>query len=336
MKICICGGGSLGHVCAGMLASDPENTVNIYTRRPDQWGKEIIIDDCIGKTLVGKLANVSNKPEDVIADCDMVFLCLPGFAIEDTLLSIKPHLDKHTMVGSIISSSGFFFAAHRILNESTPLFGFQRTPYIARLSEYGHRASLLGHKKQVSIAVEHCSCSKESIVNLIEKLFATPTILLNNFYEASLTNSNPILHTGRLYGLWKNWNGEFYERAIMFYKEWDDNSSEILLQMDTEFMSLLDKLPVNKKLIPSLLEYYESSDAQSLTKKISSIPAFENIVAPMYKTDYGWMPDFKSRYFTEDFPFGLKFIKALAEKHEVYTPLINEVYAWGMSHISNR
>lgn len=36
-------------------------------------------------------------------------------------------------------------------------------------------------------------------------------------------------------------------------------------------------------------------------------------------------------YFTEDFPFGLRFIVDLARKHGVETPKIDIVYEWGMS-----
>ena len=42
----------------------------------------------------------------------------------------------------------------------------------------------------------------------------------------------------------------------------------------------------------------------------------------------GWKVDFSSRYFTEDFPFGLRWIKELAQKHKIMTPTIDKVYAW--------
>jgi hypothetical protein len=48
----------------------------------------------------------------------------------------------------------------------------------------------------------------------------------------------------------------------------------------------------------------------------------------------GWIPDFESRYFTEDFPYGLRFIKELAQKHNIDTPTIDKVYNCGMQHIS--
>lgn len=47
----------------------------------------------------------------------------------------------------------------------------------------------------------------------------------------------------------------------------------------------------------------------------------------------GWIPDFLSRYFTEDFPYGLRFIWQLAREHKVDVPTIDRVFEWGMSKI---
>lgn len=328
-KVCICGGGSLAHVCAGVLSSQPEVEVNIFTRKPELWSHQLEVTDSRGKVYNGNLNIISNSPEEALKDCDIVFLCLPGFAIEGTLNSIKPYIGN-AVVGSIVCSTGFFFAAHRILGEDARLFGFQRVPYIARTKEYGHTANLLGYKPQLAIAVENVE-DNEAFRQLVETLWMTPVKLLGSHYEVSLTNSNPILHTGRLYSMWKDWNGEVYDHNILFYKEWTNEASQMLIDMDAEFMQLLDVLPVTKGAIPSLLEYYESHDEESLTRKITSIPAFRNITSPMKEVDGGWVPDFESRYFTEDFPYGLKFIVELAKDKNIDCPNLNMVFEWGIS-----
>ena len=105
----------------------------------------------------------------------------------------------------------------------------------------------------------------------------------------------------------------------------------MLIDMDAEFMHLLDVLPVSKGAIPSLLEYYESHDAESLTRKITGIPAFQNITSLMKEVDGCWIPDFESRYFTEDFPYGLKFIVELAKEKNIECPNLNKVFEWGIS-----
>ena len=329
MKLTIIGGGSLGHVCAAVASSQPDCEVRLLSGHPEQWTHTVTASDPNGKIFRGIIATISSIPKDVIPDADMVLLCLPGYLIEKNLREIVPFLTPKTTVGSIVSSTGFFFQAHNVLDNTTPLFGFQRVPFIARVQEYGRSALLLGYKNELAVAIENCP-NPESLRLTIEQLFLTPTHLLESFYEAALTNSNPILHTGRLYKMWHNWDGTPYDHQTLFYREWDNASAKLLINMDAEFMQLLEALPVGKGAIPSLLDYYESHDAESLAAKLRSIAAFQTIPAPMLHTEKGWIPDFKSRYFTEDFPFGLKYIKDLATEHNISTPTIDKVLAWGM------
>ena len=44
-------------------------------------------------------------------------------------------------------------------------------------------------------------------------------------------------------------------------------------------------------------------------------------------------PDFTSRYFTEDFPYGMGLIITVAREHDIELPTIERVYRWGMSKI---
>ena len=74
--------------------------------------------------------------------------------IEETLRKIQPYITTQA-IGSIVSSTGFFFRAHEIFPDSTALFGLQRVPYIARVLEYGHKAALLGYKKKLYMATEN-------------------------------------------------------------------------------------------------------------------------------------------------------------------------------------
>lgn len=334
MRICICGGGSLGHVCAGVLSSHNDCSVNLYTKHPQQWKHDIVITDFNNKVIQGRLDVISANAQVAMENCDTILLCLPGFLIEKTLREIKPYI-KGKNVGSIVSSTGFFFMSHDVLGDEAKLFGFQRVPFIARVDQYGQSANLLGYKPKVAIATENIGNADE-FRQTIETLFNTPTTLLNSFYEAALTNSNPILHTGRLYSLFHGKETEFFDHNILFYKEWTDESSQTLIQMDGEFFRLLNSLGLDKGSIPSLLEYYESTDAASLTNKIRSIAAFQNILSPMKETSEGWLVDFENRYFSEDFPFGLRFIKNLAKEKGIVTPTIDKVLDWGMEWIGKR
>ena len=89
------------------------------------------VTDCMGKVYAGHLSVISDIPSEALQGCGIVFCCLPGFALAPTLEKIKAYIGK-AVVGSIVSSTGFFFDAHRILGETSALFGFQRVPFIAR------------------------------------------------------------------------------------------------------------------------------------------------------------------------------------------------------------
>ena len=50
----------------------------------------------------------------------------------------------------------------------------------------------------------------------------------------------------------------------------------------------------------------------------------------MKEVEGGFIPDFKSRYFTEDFPYGLAVVHQLAQEKNVDAPTIEKVLDWGL------
>lgn len=331
MRICICGGGNLGHVCAGFLANRGHQ-VSILTTKPERWSQTIEIVAPDGN-FDGHLAQVTSLPEEVIPQAEIVLVCLPGFAIHNELTKIRPYLSKTCRVGTVVSSTGFFFEAFEVLPADIALFGFQRVPFISRIIEYGRIAELKGYKESLHVAIEQTE-DKESVRVVLEQLFEKPVTLADSFYEVSLSNSNPILHPSRLYTMWKDWQpGIVYPRNPQFYAEWTLEASTLLLQMDDEFQSLLKILGLKEGCIPPILDYYDSSDADSLTQKLRSIKAFQNISSPMKAVEGGFIPDFGSRYFTEDFPYGMRFIVETAQKHHISIPTTENIYQWGLSKI---
>ncbi len=321
---------------AGFLAAHGDCEVSLLTRHPERWQQKLAIKTPEGTVLEGHLKMISADPFEVVSDADIVLLCLPGFSIREVLQLIAPALSPETAVGSIVSSTGFFFEAFDILPAQTPLFGFHRVPFISRLTEYGHAADLLGYKPNLSIAIEQTD-RKEALRATIEQLFQVPVRLLASYYEVSLSNSNPLLHPARLYSLWKDWHeGVVYPEESLFYEQWTQEASTYLIKMDEELQQLLDVLPVTKGSIPTILDYYESTDAASLTHKLQSIEAFKGIKSPMKAVEGGYVPDFSSRYFTEDFPYGLQIVQQQARKHDVKTPMIDEILRWGLTQVAHQ
>ena len=177
IKVCICGGGNLGHVLTGFLSAREDCEVSLLTRHPERWQKQILISKPDGNMLRGNVCRITNQPSEIIPEADVVLLCLPGFSIREELQLLKPFIQPQTAVGSIVSSTGFFFEAFELLPVSTPLFGFQRVPFIARTTEYGRSADLLGFKPELQVAIEHTT-DPEPLRALLERLLATPTILM--------------------------------------------------------------------------------------------------------------------------------------------------------------
>lgn len=327
--VCICGGGSLGHVIAAVLGNKGCR-VNLLTGHPAEWSNELTVSDSNNKVIKGKLHTVSNNAKEVIPSADMVLLCLPGYLIEKTLLSIKPYITHKTYIGSVVCSNGFFWIARHVLGKESKLFGFQRVPYICRVKEYGESAVIKGYKSKLKIAGSE-NVEMKDLSSFFTQTLETPTIPLKHYLEATLTNSNPILHPARIYGMLSRTGQEAFEKELLFYEDWGDYSSEVLINCDNEFQQLLDHLPVNRDEIPTILSHYESTDIPSLTRKIRSIEAFKGIKMGMIKRDDKYYIDYSNRYFTEDIPYGLLIIKSVAVALKKETPCIDTVIQWMQS-----
>ena len=172
------------------------------------------------------------------------------------------------------------------------------------------------------------------LAEMVGELFDLPVEMLPNYLVETLTPSNPILHTTRIRSMFRDWKpGICFDRNILFYEEWDVPSSELLLACDDELQRVCRALEPATGLdlsgVRSLREHYGSPDAPSITAKISGIPGFKGLLSPMKEVAPGqWVPDFGSRYFKADFPYGLKAIKDIAVLADVPVPTIDEVDAW--------
>ena len=324
----------MGHVVAGFVAAQGKHEVCLLTRQPERWSTQLTIEAPEGKTYTGHLSGIYSDAQQAISDAQIILLCLPGYGIRDTLLQIKDYLRPDAAVGTVVSSTGFFFQAIDILSASQTLFGFQRVPFISRVIDYGHRARLMGYKESLELAIER-SAQPGILRDVLSDMLRTPIHLLGSHYEVSLSNSNPLLHPSRLYSLWKDWHpGIIYDRIPMFYEEWTEEAAELYINMDCELQALLEQLPVSKGSIATVLAYYESTDAPSLVRKLRSIEAFKGIASPMKQVEGGFVPDFHSRYFTEDFPYGLAFVHRLTHEKGIPSPTIDKIYEWGMKMIN--
>ena len=200
---------------------------------------------------------------------------------------------------------------------------------MARLVQYGKSVCAIGYRKELhAAALPHCHT--EDCCKFISDIFDMPCIALPNYLNLTLTPSNPILHTTRLRVLFKDYSeGKIYDKVPLFYENWDDESSELLIACDNEVQKICQNLKEFDLLcVKSLKEHYESSTAEQLTAKISSIDSFKGLTTPTKDKGKGVIPDFASRYFTADFSYGLVIIKQIADMFGIEVKNIEETLEW--------
>ncbi len=334
MVIGICGGGNIAHSLIGMFGSNSANEVRLLTRKPEQWQKQIRVKNLEGDDLVGNLAVISDDASQIIPECDLIILALPSQARESLIKQIAPFVSENTWLGSFPGMGNFELICHKCLplkEKNIRVFASQRVPCIARVSEYGKEVIMTSKKNSMAIATLNLNRVNE-ISEMLATLLHMEIIPLNNFLEVTLSTSNPILHPARMYALFKDIKAdELWEENPTFYESWSLESSEILIKMDEEVHNLLEKIPFDLSGIKPLLEHYDSTNAEELTHKLTSIQAFKGLLSPMKKMGNAYKVDLESRYFIEDISYGLILIKDIASLFSINTPTIDQVIYWAQN-----
>ena len=337
MRIAIIGGGNIGTLMAGEFAANGHE-VNVFASKPEMWNDSIKVLDQQDRVLMeGRLATVSDDLRLCIKGADMIWITYPTFMLQSIADNLSSIVSPGQHIGVVPGNDAeFYFADH--VREGVILFGLQRVHSIARLKKRGDSVYMLGRKPELQVAALPSSKTDE-IAEEVEALFRVPTVSLPHYLVETLTPSNPILHTARIRSMFRHWEqGVYYDRNILFYEEWDDASSKLMLSCDDELQqicrALEQEMGIDLSGVKSLCEHYESPDAFALTAKISGIPAFRGLTSPMKEVSKGcWVPDFDSRYFKADFAFGLKAIRDIAKLVEVPTPAMDDVYSWYKRHM---
>lgn len=327
LNITLCGGGNLTHAQAAYLARKGHR-VRIFTRCPEQWRLHLTARFYDGDTREVRLAAVSAAPE-IVSDSDIVIVSLPKYAIGAVTEQIYPYLGENTLLVYAPGMPALLDMEKELRWQNRNLCALYKVPFISRTERYGHSVSVLGSREvnRIWYSREVMEC----FTSLLQDLFDTPLVPLTSAYPFLLTNSNPLLHPSRLVAMFKNYErGSYYPRNFFFYEEWTDESSELYIRADEELLKVCEKCPgmvIGKDIIP-VKEYYESPTVGALTKKINSITAFKGILSPMKQVSKGWVPDFDSRYFTEDIAWGTEPICRYAKGVGIDTPTLDYFVNW--------
>lgn len=331
MVIGICGGGNISHSLIGIMAHNKDLEIRLLTRKPGEWSRQIKVERPGMSSLTGTIHKISDQPQSIIPGCDIVILCLPAPARDKVVQQIAPWIDPKTWVGSFPGMGNFDMICRKYIplkEKNIRLFASQRVPCISRIREYGKVVCMTSKKDSMAIAALN-PINTSQIAAILSPILDQEIICLNHYLEVTLSTSNPVLHPARMYNIFKDYNKDkYYSHKILFYENWDIESSQTLINIDNEVHQIINKIPLNLSGIIPLLKHYDSWDAESLTRKISGIAAFKGIQAPMKKTPKGYIPDLESRYFNEDIVYGLLIIKDIAQIFNSPTPTIDKVIIW--------
>ena len=238
-------------------------------------------------------------------------------------------MKEGTKIGLVPGTGGGECAFKECIDKGCVVFGLQRVPSVARLIEYGKTVCATGYRDTLCVASLPHRYTAECC-ELISSIFDMPCTQLPNYLNLTLTPSNPILHTTRLRIIFKDYQeGKEYEYVPLFYEEWDDESSELLIRCDNEVQQICKALKeFDLTYVKSLLIHYESENAEQLTQKISSIKGFKGLKTPTIFVEGKYQPDLHSRYFTADFSYGMVILKQIADFVGVDIPYINQTLSW--------
>lgn len=328
-KITVVGGGNIGTQFACICAAKGYETV-IFSSKPECYDGSIEIVDCCSRvTCSGNISFATDDISKALCDTDLIFVTYPAYMFEDFSNIVYPYIKKGTYIGIIPGVGGAEFAFKKCIDVGAIMFGLQRVPSVARLVEYGKKVRVEGKRDKLFLG-SIPTANAEKLATFMAKLFDMPVDVLPNYLCVTMTPSNPILHTIRLCTMFYDYScGKVYDRNPLFYGEWDDASSELLLKCDYEHQKILKAIAkLDLTSVTSLKIHYQSNTVQQLTNKLREIKSLNSILSPMKNFENGWIPDFESRYFKADFSYGLSIIKEIANIVDVDVPNIEDTLLW--------
>lgn len=329
MNITIVGGGNIGTQFA-VHCAQKKHQVTVYTSKPEKFSKTLSIVDARGNvTHQGELALATSDAAKAFGQADVIIVTVPADCMEQYAETMYPHIRPGVKIGLVPGTGGGECVFSKCRQKGAVLFGLQRVPAVARLVAYGKQVCSTGYRDALHAAALPKS-QTQACCKLLESIFDMPCHSLPDYLNLTLTPSNPILHTTRLRTLFADYRpGVVYSRIPLFYQQWSDASSRLLIACDDEVQQLCKALKeFDLSGVRSLKDHYESQTPEAMTDKISHIPAFQGLTSPQKEVEGGYIPDLQSRYFTADFSYGLAILVQLARMAKVPAPNMEQTLQW--------
>jgi hypothetical protein len=354
----VCGGGNASHVLVA-LAAHAGWDVNVFASLNDEAeriragvqtrGYLTVFED--GQALSGSPRRVSAEAADVIPGADLILLALPAFAHGATLQAVADYLDPGTTIGVFPARSGFDYQIREILDVeqlSLTYFGLQTLPWACRIKTYGQEAEILGTKAEVDLAVFPQN-KVEAVIQQLAFIAGVAFKPVGSFLALSLANTGQLIHPGIMYGLCHGRESDVFlaEEIPLFYQNVDGHTAAVLQALSDEVQRIADALTArlpqfNRAPVVSLFEWLlraypdDIQDKSTLRSAFVTNRAYTGLRLPVRPADGDparFVVNFAARYLSEDVPYGLIVLRAIAELAGVSTPNLDRVIEWSQERL---
>ena len=336
MNIAIIGAGNIGTYLATYISLNENNKVWMHTSKPQAFSSELtLVEEEKSLSHKVRLHSVTSSMKEAVEDADLIMITHPSFMFEETINEITKYVKSGAIVGAIPGFGGKEYYINDLLDKGCTFFGSQRVPSITRLISYGESIMLKQKNPFMRLAVIPNENSNK-VCELVTSLIDIPCLPIENYLGITLSPSNPTMHPSRLHELFKDYKtGVVYPKNPLFYEEWGNDASSMLISLDDELISIFKELNYKDNFSENDFERiklrYNITKPSELTEKIRTAPGFKGINSPMLDVENGCIPDLKSRYFIEDVDFGLCIIKSFAQILNIEVPTVDKVIYWAQN-----
>ena len=295
--------------------------------------------------LLGKINKVSDEPEEVVVGSKVLLIAGPSHIHGHILKAIAPYVGENTWVGTVYGQGAFDLQARHIfqdklIKKGISIFALQNVPFICKTTEYGKTSCIIGPKDHLYCAA-YPTDKVHEITNIISLLYYIPTVAIPNFLSITLTPSNQIIHPGRMYAVFKDWDGKtpFAPKQVPRLYDLDEESAYEIQLLDNEIqaikrainiyfpeidLSLL--LPIKERIIKQYSN--QITDKSTLKTVFSTNSGYDILVFPTKQVPGGLVPNLESRFFWEDIPYGLCILKNYGDVFGVPMPNTERMIRW--------
>lgn len=287
-----------------------------------------------------------------------------GEVLEKVVPALPGNRGTPVLMGTLFAQGGFDWLAYdifkkynklnRLHENDIVLFGLKRFPYICKANKPGEHAFLHGRFEHLSTAVYPNTPKTKAIVKKeIKSIFKMTPEILNDWMLCTLNFSNQCLHPAILYGYFHDYKpGKTYHRAPHFYAEATSLGKEIYWRLCLEITHLRNAIQARSGIKlrkgfgwnPVLTWWFQNFcigqdklHYKWILRQFAKIWHYHQVLKPAIvpmipanpknPTDDELVPNFESRFWTDDISHGLCVILGLrdllkSEGIEIHMPTV--------------